>query len=302
MLSGIAYIDIAVYVILFIFVISGFRKGFINGVLSLIGVVASLFLAVYFASSFAEVLQKPIGEPIDNAMHKALTSALTKGDPESIFALNIGDPTKIAELVNAALEGTGLPKILTDIIAPPIITAVEANTTALQSQSIIDVIAPVIGNVILLAISGILIFIVARIVFAIIEALINVVLKSSSIIRSTDRLVGSIFGFVKGAVIVLIAFTVITFVVSGTPPTEEGATPANGLKTKIRDNISQSSISLFIYENNPIPKLIAENVNIQEIIDKLISKIIPGGETEGETEGETGGETDDNTEEDGAGA
>lgn len=270
MVSGMTFFDIGVWAVLLIFFLIGVRHGFINGVLSLVGAIVSIVAAIYFAGKFADLIQPLIGPPIDNWVNGLLVKLFNpENDPANIYQVAIGSEENIARLVGDAISKLGLPEAFTASIQTSITNsitlAVADNAAVLQENSIIDILTPIIGRGVLVLIAGIVLFIAIRIVIAIIEAVFRMILLSSGVLKSIDRLLGGVFGLIKGALTVLIVFTLATFILGGTEPNPE----SNDIIVKVRTNIDQSNISKVIYENNPIPQFLADNVNFDKIITDL---------------------------------
>lgn len=270
MIEGITYFDIGVLVIVLIFIISGIRKGFINGIIGLVGLIVSLVVAIHFAGAFAEVLEKPIGEPINNWISTTLTNTLNPTGEPNVFTQDLTQEDDVALIVAQTLEALKIPKLLSDSIAPRVAVAISASIEESGPNSIVAMFTLILGRITLLLISGIILFIGAKIILAIIESIFNSLLKTSKTLRNIDRLLGAFVGVAKAAVVLVVVFTVIMFSLSGVAPDADSP----DLKVKVRTNIENSSVAKFIYDNNPLPTLISEKINFQE----LLSGILPVGD------------------------
>jgi hypothetical protein len=95
----------------------------------------------------------------------------------------------------------------------------------------------------------------------IIEAITKAILRTSKSLRGINRFLGGIIGIAKGALIVVIIFTIGSFFLTGDTST--------GLKNQIKTNVDQSVIGKYIYDNNPIPGYITSNINLDGILGNI---------------------------------
>lgn len=273
MIGLFAYIDIGIIAVLIIFFISGLKKGFIDTVLGLIGGLVSLVAAILLADTVANIISPlfGIGDAINTSINGFLGKLLNpNNDSSSQFAVAIGSVENINELVKNAINTLGLPPAFTDNISTSIAAAINSalsgsDAAILAQKSIIEILTPIIGRVVLLVIAVILTFIAIRIVVALIESVAKGILRTSRILMNLDRIFGGLVGIAQGALVVLIVFTIGFFVLGGTVANPE----ATDLKTQIRTNIDNSTIAKYVYESNPVPKFITDNVNLDNIIKNL---------------------------------
>lgn len=61
--NGIPYLDLMIVVVLVIFIIRGFNRGFTEELIRIIGTIVSLILAIKFMSNVSQYLIKPVGLP-----------------------------------------------------------------------------------------------------------------------------------------------------------------------------------------------------------------------------------------------
>lgn len=276
MLGGYAYTDIAIAVILLLCFISGIKKGLIDTVLGLIGGLVSFIAAILLAETVANFISPlfGIGDAINNSVNGFLVKLLNPtGDAGNQFAVAIGSVENIQALVSEAIGKLGLPATFTASISNSIATSINTAITnsavaEIAEKSLIEILTPMLGHVVMLVISVILGFIAIRIVVAIIEAIAKAILNTSKALRDLNKFFGGLVGIVKGALVVLIIFTIGFFVLGGTEPNPESA----DLKTQVRTNIDQSIIGKYVYENNFVPKLITDNINFEQIINNLLGR------------------------------
>lgn len=282
MVGDFTYVDIGILAVLAIFLIIGFKKGFIDTILGLVGGLVSLVVAVLLAGTVADMLYPlfGMGNAIEGSMNGFLANLLNpEGIENSVFTSPIGAAENISALVHEAISKLGLPATFTDSISASLsesITAAIAGSEAavIAEKSLVQILAPVLTRVIMLVIAVIATFIVIRIIVSIIEAITKAILRTSRSLRSIDRLLGAIAGVAKGLLLVVIIFTIGFFVLSGVEPNSENT----DIKSQVRTSIEESQIGNFIYHNNPVPKLITDNINFDNILNGLLG-IFNGNET-----------------------
>jgi uncharacterized membrane protein required for colicin V production len=278
---ALTYIDIGILVILVIAFFVGIKKGFIDSILSLIGGLVSLIIAILLASTVVDLIGDTFGirTYIQNWSVKFLTDLFNPdGVKGHLLTSPIGEEN-IENLIAQAMAQLKLPAAISGPIADALAKAINASiaNTNIANNSLVDILAPVVTQAIMLVIAVILTFIVIRIVVAIVEVITKAILRTSSSLRGLNRIMGGVIGIVKGALAVVIIFTIGAFVLGGVDPESE----SNDLKTQIRKTIDQSAIGSVVWEMNPIPKYITQNINIEEILnEEILNKIIRGDNTQ----------------------
>ncbi|MDD4002645.1 MAG: CvpA family protein [Clostridia bacterium] len=267
---ALTYIDIGILAILVIAFFVGIKKGFIDSILSLIGGLVSLIIAILLASTVVDLIGDTFGirSSIQNWSVKFLTDLF---NPEGVEGHLLTSPIgaeNIENLIAQAMAQLKLPAAIADPISKALATAISGSiaNTNVANSSLVDILAPVVTQAIMLVIAVILTFIVIRIVVAIVEAITKAILRTSSSLRGLNRLLGGVIGILKGALAVVIIFTIGSFVLGGVDPESE----SQDLKTQIRSTIDKSAIGSVIWESNPLPKYITDNINIEEILNKII--------------------------------
>lgn len=275
------YVDIGIIAFVVIFFFIGLKRGFIDSVLGLIGGLVSLAAAILLAQKVAEALYPvfDMGNSIQNYVSGYLTNLLNpEGLENNVFTVPIGDKENLKPLLMEAISKLGLPQSFTDSISDSLASAIinglstDANFAMLTEKSLVDVLSPVITQAIMLVIAVLATFIAIRIAVAIIEAIFKAVLHTSRSLRSINRLLGGIVGLAEGALAVIVVFTIAFFILGGVEPNSGN----QDIKSQVRTAIEQSKIGKMIYDNNPVPKLITDNINIDKILQDLgIGGVLP---------------------------
>lgn len=280
-MEQLTYVDIGVIAFVAIFFFIGLKRGFIDSVLGLIGGLVSLAAAILLAQKVAEALYPvfDMGNSILNYVTGYLTKLLNpEGLENNVFTVPIGDSENLKPLLMEAISKLGLPQTFTESIRDTITGAIinglsaDASLAVLTEKSLVDVLAPVITQAIMLVIAVLATFIAIRIAVAIVEAIFKALLRTSRSLRSLDRLLGGIVGLAEGALAVIVVFTIAFFVLGGVEPNSGN----QDIKSQVRTAIDQSHIAKIIYENNPMPKLITDNINLDKILSDLgLGGILP---------------------------
>lgn len=183
-------VDIAVCVILLIFIIVGCKKGFLRQIISLVAGIASIIIAYYFCDD----LLKLISTKFDalTPLTDKLTTAFSKN---SVLATEFNPET-----FKSNLESLHMPEF--------IIKAVEKAAGGVETTSLAAILAGVVAKYLLLIACFILIFIACKIVFWIIKK-IAALFSKMPLIGSVDRFLGLLLGAIKGLLVIYFVLFVI---------------------------------------------------------------------------------------------
>lgn len=236
------YVDIAVLVIIVLFVIVGFAKGFSKALISLAATVLSLAAAFIFAKTLANLIGGIGG------LKEALSTAIEgmfKGDIFNL-TINLTEESSVA----ARLTELGLPEFIALLLAPAIVKSVPEGMGG--EMSIAKYLAPVIVNAILVVVSFLLIFFTVRLIMKAIEKFIKSILMNKTL-RTGDKILGALFGVVKAyfaLCIMLILLELLIPSVSALQPAQE------------------------MLETSTLAKTISENNLIKQLFDELLGKYL----------------------------
>lgn len=237
-------IDLAILILVGIFTLFGFFRGFVKQIMS-----AASWLVSLVAASF---LTKPVSPYVaSSAIGTAVTGKVTAWITDlATFNLPF-DPANSTEQLSEAITGMGLPKFIADIIAQNIdLAAVPA------SISLADVLVPTISKVLITIATFLILFISAFILFKIIGSLLNK-LFSGKILGFVNKIFGAVLGLAKGALIVCVIMLLMS-TVAGTIPAINDFLAADF-------EIGGIGIGEYIYENNPLIQLIEGSFNFDDL-------------------------------------
>lgn len=276
-------VDIIIGVIMLIFLIMGLSRGFIKTVLALLGTIVALVLAYFLARPFLDFFNGIVD--VTTPLNQTFTEWISRWHP--ILSETIEIETIRDKLVEFATS-ISLPETLYTPIINSICSYISsADPTIWQGQTIATIIAPFFTNAILMTCSMLILFILIRLALYLIEKIMDWTLLKINVIRVLDRLLGLVFGAVQGLVVILLCFTLISFF-------------ATSPESSVRQAIDDSTVGSIIYEINPIPGFITQNLNFEQILKNIFH---PDEEEEEEedsqkeenTDGEENSDKEENT-------
>ena len=247
------WIDIIIIVLLIVFVAIGFWKGFIFSVLSLFSVFINFILSLFLTKPFSTLFNK---WGLESKLVSAFTtkiSGMHSGFDTNMIGMS---QEQINNHISITLSESNFPfKSMFErmIKFSPEAVSHKANLT------LTEILSKSLGNFFSLVIS----FAIAFILIYIILWLIGFISKKAKQVeglRVIDRLLGVVFGLVRGAIAVSTIFTVLSFF------NEEGV-----LQT-VFEYIDSSAIGSWVYENMNI--LVDKYLNFGDITKVAIDSVI----------------------------
>ncbi len=253
-------IDIILVIIVAIFAIIGFNKGFFKSILSLFSWVVCLIVAIVLAKYVANWingiydLTSLIGSKIESAL-----SGMGDVFNNTIASYNSADAT--AESVKTAIladiqKVSGMNGVLLQFII------MVFNNTAFDPTSeatIGNILGMSIGHMCVVLIAGILVFIVLKIVVALLTKLFDRISKVK-VIGGLNKVLGLVLGALKGACIVVI-INIIVVALSLIPAVNNVITPViqdNTTVEKFVYNKTDEIIGTYVIEGNMIQNWISD--------------------------------------------
>lgn len=223
----IAYVaDIVCALLLLIFAFGGAKKGFVKCFFGLISTLVALILAITLASTVTGLLPSLFG-----------SEGFFAGKFEGTFLKIKGFDADISSGgIAAALESVSLPGFLKDVIAKNVseINSLDPGTTLAQ------VVAPVAAQFLGFLISGIVIFIAAKLLLLVFEKILTKIVRSWSVAAALNGILGFAVGLLKAAFIVCAIVAVISLI-----PSES-----------IVSFFDKTLVLKYIYNKNPLTMLL----------------------------------------------
>lgn len=235
-------IDVLIIGALVIFGIIGFNKGFLKSFISLFSWVVCIIIAIFTAKYVASWINgiydfsALIGDKIANGLINA----------NEFFARAVSEFSSTEDIIN------NLPSDLNGLLRQ-LIKVVFSNTSVDMSStdSIASLVGSSLGHICMVIIAGILVFIILKIVIALLSRLFDNIARTK-ILGGLNKVFGLLFGLLKaGCVIVLL-------------------------------NCILVALSLIPAVNDTITPLIQDNTHIEKVIynktDEFIGKYIIEGD------------------------
>ena len=206
---GLTYFDIGAIIFAIIFIIVGCSRGFLRELAKLLTWLGSLVGAKILSVLFEPKVYEFLG--IDGRLQSSVESVVSKVNFTSLetarasLAASIEEISVVGPLLNGFVEDNWN---ITDIIQ----TASATIQTDLRDY-IISSIQPVAHDIIEIA-CFVVLFIILMIVVGFIVGLIVKGLTSIKLIGGADKLLGGVLGLIKGALFVIILYSLIFLVLS----------------------------------------------------------------------------------------
>lgn len=240
-------IDIAIYLILALFLILGFMKGFMKQILSVANWLISLIGAFTLTKPFTNLL---VSTPLATDINTKILDWISKQGEIFTVPFNASDSST---QLSAAIQALGLPSFIANIVAGGVKIEAGAGEVTLA-----QVLAPSIGRVIITIIAFILLFILLLIIMKLIIKLLNVVFNTG-ILGVINKILGGVLGLIKGLVLICLLMLLVSVLSSVIPSINEfvvGDLPQEGF-----------SIARMFYDTNPLLKLIQGNFSFENILE-----------------------------------
>ena len=244
-------IDVLIVLVLLITGLIGIKKGFLKSLLSLFNWVVCLAVSIWLAKYVANWVGSWFG--MENAIAGKISSSIIGVNSElgnSVASFGSKDA-----IMNACAGMNGILKQLINMIF-------SSNNVDFASESAVaDVAGAGVAHICVLAISAILLFVIIKIVLAILGKMFDNIARTK-ILGGLNRVLGFVFGLVKGGCLVIIV-NIIMVALSLVPVINNSV-----IKPVVQDN---TKIEKVIYEKTDyfIGKYVIEGKMIQTWIDNL---------------------------------
>lgn len=232
-------IDIVLVLLAIVFLIVGYKKGFIKKIISLVGIIIILIVSFIYCGQFANFLRE------HNIIYPDLESSIGANIAQKISEANISPEAGIKEFLTTGLN---IPSFISGFIANGIINSHPELTNVEQMVSATTQYAcQTIMNIISFFILAIGIFIIILII-----KLIASVLRTNKFVRVVDGILGAVLYVTIFIAIVCIVFTVISYCMD-----KEWFSPVKEwLTVDMQLNTDKFRLSKWIYEGNIIRRIL----------------------------------------------
>jgi len=244
-------IDVAIIALIVLFAIIGFHKGFFKSVISMISTVVVIIVSIVFASPLANLFNKiyDFTGLIAGKLCKAIASMGT------FYSQTIPEGVSGKDIVNNIPASTNgfLKKLMSYVLNP-------LEASEIQGATVADIVSGAFASIIMIIISGIILFIAIKIVLALASRLFDNITRNR-VFGATNKLLGLVFGGVKGFIIVIV-FTIILTFMTVVPFINTKLSPI------IQDN-THIAKPIYNYTDEMVEKYVIDGKIVQKWIDKL---------------------------------
>lgn len=232
---GIGIIDVVIVLAVILFIVLGWKHGFLLKVVEMASGIFGLLGSILLARPFSTVLDKWFGAEIGVRINEYLLSRT------DLFSQSLNETT-----LRSALEGISLPQFMVDWL----VQSIDFNQIY---TNIADAITPLVKSLALLVIAFIVLFFGSMIVFFILKLLAKMI-TSIPVIKQLDKILGVLFGIVKIAAIVYVLLFILALLMT-----------IPGIGNLIGDfvnndmqltNPEQFRLSKWLYDNNILKQVI----------------------------------------------
>lgn len=243
-------LDVVAIVFLLIFMIRGYKKGFLKELVGLIGTIVAFFIAFSFAAPLADFLESQFG----------LTTMLSGWVEGILNGIEVFEVPLSGESLNNALDVLILPSFLKDTIQE-ILAGVQYEEGAV---TIAQMLSPIFAGFLVSLICGIVLFIVSSVVLELLANVLSSILDKIPLLGGLNRLLGFLLGGVRALIYLYIILGVLSFL-----PFEE-----------LHECLKQTVFINWLVENNLIMLVFQQlfsSENLMETVQGFIDGLLGGG-------------------------
>ena len=249
------WVDILIIAIILIFIIVGCVKGFVFSILSIFGSTVNFIIALCLCKPMANFLNSSFNLEstlVSNFTDKLSNISTDFNIPLSTFKTQTELSSHINDTINNSSLGGFIKKLLSNTIkvTPENVSGTDTTLNNIISKSFATFIS--------LIISFIIVFILIYLILWLISFLSKKANQISDI-KFTDRILGTFFGFVKGSLIVLFIFALLSLF------------NQDGLLSGLFKEINNSTIGGWLYNN--VSEFMHKYVNLKDIAKSIINSL-----------------------------
>lgn len=249
------WVDFVILGILIIFICIGCFKGFVFSILSLFGTSVNFFISIWLCKPMTNLMNSIFN--IETALSNSLSARFTNISNNFNTKLSLFESqTELSSHIKETINNSSLSGFEKKLYSSTIhITPENVSNSDVTLNNIISSSLSTFINII---ISFIIVFLLIYLVLWILS-LISKKANQISDIRLTDRILGVIFGFIKGSLIIVFVFAILSLF------------NENGLLSGLFEQIHNSQIGNWCYTN--VKTFIDKYINFKEITKSIIDKI-----------------------------
>ena len=244
-------LDVVIIALVAIFGLIGFKKGFFKSVISMISTLVVILISIFCASPLARIVNKLYD----------FTGLIARGLCKTIASMGAFYSQPIPEGMSGADVVSNIPQSTNGFLKKLMSYALNPLSAGdIQSATVADIVSGAFASIIMLIICGIVLFIFIKIILAIATRLFENITRNR-VFGATNKLLGLVFGAVKGFIIVLV-FSIILTLLTVIPAVNTKVSPV------IQDH-SKIARPIYNYTDEFMEKHVVEGKIVQKWIDKL---------------------------------
>ncbi len=232
-------IDLILIGIGIIFLIVGYKKGFIKKLISLAGILVIVVFSIVYCSQFAQFLiHHKVFYPgfYDNIYNNIITNIAKKNIPVD------------ATVTDVLVKGFNVPRFIASILANGIVKEGQALPTV---QEIADAIATYLGTALMNIIAFFILFVGIFIITLVLKIIADL-LRANKLVRTVDGILGSLLYVTVFATVVCILFYFLSLCMN--QEWFKGA--RDWLAVDMQLDTNHFRLSKLVYEGNIIKKIL----------------------------------------------
>lgn len=246
-------LDIAVCLFILIFALVGLSKGFFNCILKIFGTLGAILIAWFTA--------KPVLSFVNGIVNLSAICAnwMSGYFTAEVFNTALTDTNK--EAVLSSLESAEgifgpLKSLLKNIVQDTTLAAGESATLG-------QICSAAVGHMVATVIVGVALFIIIKIIVALLAKLFDDAASKHNAINGMDKLLGLVFGLAKGILFLVVAFVAVNYLCY-IPSVNEKVNPViqNSTVTKLTYNIVTEKAEDII-----------TNTDWSDVVEKILNKL-----------------------------
>ena len=190
-------IDISLLLIIVIFVVVGYFRGFLKTILSLLGTVGSLVISYFVKDFFAGILNNwfGLGDKIANVISKQVSELAP-----TFSSVTVGTVEELLSLINESEVGLIYKKIFS-MLVPDSISA---------SSTVAQVVGSAVGSIAVVIIAFLVVFLLIKLLVFLLNKIVKKIPKRS-LFGKANRALGAIGGLINGLIILGVILVVLNF-------------------------------------------------------------------------------------------
>lgn len=251
-------LDVAVCLFVLIFALVGLSKGFFNCILKIFGTLGAILIAWFTA--------KPVLTFVNGIVNiSAMFAGVVSKYFESLAGVTV-EPGQINTAMTA-IDGSSLPGVLKTIVK----NLVEGNTIT-EATNLQTLCSTIVGHLIAVVVVGIAMFIIVKVVVALLAKLFDDASSKHNALNGLDKLLGAVFGIAKAALFIIVACIAVKYVCL-LPNVNDVVNPV----------IANSTVTKVVYDlvDNKVTKTL-ENADWEGIVDSVMDKLAQKDENNNE--------------------